>query len=524
MTKPKEDQELSRPFHCLPMNEHGRYAGAFAYESKDWVKRIEDDEREHLVKYQIALIPDCWILVNPAGIVAVIKKHSTVRYSISHEPFLGALTNLLCSATGYPIPKPGSETKYPLVDREGRIEAVINCSFSAEGTTYSFSIEEGTDSELKKIAGILKAKQEDPRGTYLRGSDAEEYLGELAQSSFLAMWTYLNPVYLPVKEELCDLLQVFDDVAVIWQVKGLKIQGNRLHNPREVEKNHAQLIKAKKRLLEPDSEISVYSHTWGKEKKKFPRIRKVYLVSALLGEETSHTVDNPPESGDEFIHQMDRKDVEYLFSALDTPSDLIRYFSEKETFYRKGPTEGTFMYIEGEEALLEHFLQCGTLEGIEKGDATHVCSSNYLDSPEFHSQKQKSPSWIWDSLILSSIPPQPSTDELCRRLVEVMRPTRIIRTGFSICILDYLKDRAHGKPADLIWMINPYLDCTYIFHESRGTPLENDSAIKSLRIGKQIPPKLRKTSQYILMVANRNRSEGTPTVRLFDVTGHVSVA
>ena len=44
---------------------------------------------------------------------------------------------------------------------------------------------------------------------------AESILHELAKKTFLTDWCYPNPL-LPDGKELCDLLVVFGDTAIIW--------------------------------------------------------------------------------------------------------------------------------------------------------------------------------------------------------------------------------------------------------------------------------------------------------------------
>ena len=55
-----------------------------------------------------------------------------------------------------------------------------------------------------------------------KGKNAENILHHLAKNTFLADWCYLNPK-LPNKKELCDLLVVYDEIAIIWQIKDLKL-------------------------------------------------------------------------------------------------------------------------------------------------------------------------------------------------------------------------------------------------------------------------------------------------------------
>src|ERR1700688_2081765 len=59
---------------------------------------------------------------------------------------------------------------------------------------------------------------------YEKGRRAETVIHGLATKTFLTDWCYPNPKK-PDGKELCDLLVVFDDTAIIWQIKDLKVDG-----------------------------------------------------------------------------------------------------------------------------------------------------------------------------------------------------------------------------------------------------------------------------------------------------------
>jgi len=71
----------------------------------------------------------------------------------------------------------------------------------------------------------------------LKGAKAEEMVQDLANKSFFIDWCYPNPK-LPNGKELCDLLIIFDDIAIIWQIKDLKLDANNKYKKAEVEKNY----------------------------------------------------------------------------------------------------------------------------------------------------------------------------------------------------------------------------------------------------------------------------------------------
>jgi hypothetical protein len=57
-------------------------------------------------------------------------------------------------------------------------------------------------------------------GHYFRekGERAEAIIHNLATKTFLTDWCYPNPKK-PEGKEICDLMVVFDDIAIIWQIK-----------------------------------------------------------------------------------------------------------------------------------------------------------------------------------------------------------------------------------------------------------------------------------------------------------------
>src|ERR1043166_9158345 len=69
-----------------------------------------------------------------------------------------------------------------------------------------------------------------PHHFQLKGKNAEQFIQQLANKTFLADWCYANP-RLPNGKELCDLLVIFDTTALMWQINAVvsKIT-SRSHN------------------------------------------------------------------------------------------------------------------------------------------------------------------------------------------------------------------------------------------------------------------------------------------------------
>jgi hypothetical protein len=193
----------------------------------------------------------------------------------------------------------------------------------------------------------------DPRHRFqLKGSKAEEYVTALATGSFFLDWCFRSP-RLPDGSEFCDLLVVFDDTAIIWQVKDLVLDKNGRYRVGEVEKNLRQLRGARRHLQDLKRPITVVNARRGQETLDPLSIKRVFLISALLGEgedsfalvEASKT---PP------IHVFTRAFTEIALSELDTISDFVQYLDTKEQFISS--STGRVIVMGGEEQLLAYYL------------------------------------------------------------------------------------------------------------------------------------------------------------------------
>jgi len=118
----------------------------------------------------------------------------------------------------------------------------------------------------------------------LKGKNAERFVYQLAQKSFLTDWCYKNPK-LPDSKEICDLLVSYDDTVIIFQIKDLKLGSDGTYSQSKIKKNLRQLCGAKKSLTNLKIALELDNPRRGKESLDPLQIKKVYLISALLGEQ-----------------------------------------------------------------------------------------------------------------------------------------------------------------------------------------------------------------------------------------------
>jgi hypothetical protein len=174
----------------------------------------------------------------------------------------------------------------------------------------------------------VKEGPEDPHRFRLRGKAAEQALEALATTSFLEDWCYPNP-RLPNNKEICDLLVVFDQVAIIWQVKNLKLGTDGSYSPAEVEKNLRQLEGARRNLFDLPKPITLTNPRRGAEAFDPSKIREVFLISLLAGE-GEEAFAPVVHVKDRLAHVFTSDFAEIALRELDTISDFVAYLRAKE--------------------------------------------------------------------------------------------------------------------------------------------------------------------------------------------------
>jgi hypothetical protein len=110
-----------------------------------------------------------------------------------------------------------------------------------------------------------------------KGANAEKIIHDLSIKTFFTDWCYPNPPR-PGGKELCDLLVVFDDTAIIWQIKDLKVDTSGRYKQAEVDKNLRQLSGARRTLFDIKSSVKLSNPRRGEELFDLQRSRR-YISS-----------------------------------------------------------------------------------------------------------------------------------------------------------------------------------------------------------------------------------------------------
>lgn len=294
-----------------------------------------------------------------------------------------------------------------------------------------------------------------------KGKKAENILYHLAKKTFLVDWCYLNPE-LPNKNELCDLLVIYDEIAIIWQIKDLKLNEQGKYDQSEVEKNLRQLSGARRQLFDLETPIELENPFRRKEVFNPNTIKEIYLISVLFGkgEEMSSFIEEIKKYK---IHVFDKDFTQVVLNELDTITDFVEYLREKEIFLKKNKS---LLIVGGEKELLAFYLinnrsfnrfDNADYIAIEEGSWEHLQSL-----PEYQAKKKEDKiSYLWDGIISRAHESSSVEYELVAR--ELARPNRVQRRLLSKTFLD-ARSKAHNDIThNLFRRIVVSDDTTYCF-------------------------------------------------------------
>lgn len=309
----------------------------------------------------------------------------------------------------------------------------------------------------------------------LKGELAENVVHDLAEASFFTDWCYRNPK-LSDGKELCDLLVVFEDVAIIWQIKDLKLQEDGRFSEKHVAKNLRQLSGAKRRLLDESRPIVLSNPHRGKETFDPKSVARIYLISALTG---------PGEDFFPFFrdikngtaHVFDAGFLDVALQELDTVADFVAYLDAKETFL-----SGDIGLIlnGGEQELLATYLT-NDRSFDDFVDATFVVVdegswAEFQKRPEYLARREADEvSYAWDELIEQAhASGSPDYERIARALA---RPNRFNRRILAKAFYDAHVLAHENHEENIFRRVLPQEGVTFCFlFAGRDVPIDERRA------------------------------------------------
>ena len=335
----------------------------------------------------------------------------------------------------------------------------------------------------------------------LKGKNAEKVVHELALKTFLTDWCYLNPL-LPSGRELCDLLVVFDEVAIIWQIKDLKLDTYGRHNKSEIEKNLRQLSGARRVLFDLKTPVELQNPRRTKKLLDPATIKEVYLVSVLLGqaEEEFNFVES---IRNHTVHVFAGDFTQIVLDELDTIADFAAYLREKETFLAQ---DRNINILGGEEDLLGCYLANNrSFATLSEGDYIILDQgfwSRVQSSQEYKAKKKEDEiSYIWDNII-NRVHEGSAKYEIVAR--ELARPNRFHRRHLSKVYADAHIRAYESNKYDLFRRVLDGDGTTYCFLFADGGETRN-KRIRMLEAICRIARGMLKKNSKVLGIATEKK-------------------
>ena len=278
----------------------------------------------------------------------------------------------------------------------------------------------------------------------LKGKNAENIVHELAQQSFFTDWCYPNPL-LPNGQELCDLLVVFDNVAVIFQIKDLKLDKTGNLKESDLQKNLRQLNGARRSLFDLKIPLLLKNPRRGEERFDSSTVKEIFLISVIISEQQNQ-FSFVEVLKEHTVHVFTRDFTSLALSELDTIADFCDYLREKEQFLKDRKiliTDSDERELLGTYLLLNRsFVSLDQIGAIVLDNG----GWDYLRSqPEYLKYKEAEKiSYFWDHIIEIA-----HTAGGCYEINarEMARTTRVERAFLSENFLE-AQFKAHHEPPD----------------------------------------------------------------------------
>ena len=237
-----------------------------------------------------------------------------------------------------------------------------------------------------------------------KGEAAEQLIAVLCKDAFFEDFCFKNPYYVKGKE-LCDVLVVLGDVAIIWQIKNIKLKAGQF-NASDVEKAIKQCRGARRQLLKLGT--ATFKNIAGKNKTiDTSKIKEVFLIAAIEGGTPAfnrYYDDEKVNNGN--VHIFLERLTRFATKHLNTVSDFVEYLRHKEKFLAE---HKNIILTDGEENLLALYLQnkrtFGNMEDAKDIDMMMVDLEGVADELENddkdYAEKLKADHWSrgWDELI-----------------------------------------------------------------------------------------------------------------------------
>ena len=169
-----------------------------------------------------------------------------------------------------------------------------------------------------------------------KGDLGERAVNELAFNTYLKYWCFPNPKNeRRDKKEICDLLILFKDTAIIISIKNYSFKGNYERYFRStLKKANAQINGAERKLFEKTKDIYIKHHELGEIKFEPSNYPKVQRIIINLNDIPLFYPGGEKTFANKYAHIFNWEAFLGIVLELNTIPDLILYLEEREKVFK----------------------------------------------------------------------------------------------------------------------------------------------------------------------------------------------
>lgn len=317
-------------------------------------------------------------------------------------------------------------------------------------------------------------------------NNAEQFVYDVCQKSFLALWSYVNPQGRQPGKELCDILVVCDPHVIVVSVKDVKLKDSGKGEVdwdrwrRKAIDDSIRQIKGAVRWLDHAEHVVKKDGTPGLPLPPLA-LRVYHRIVVAFGGRREVPISSSTEKGEGVFHVLDERSFYLLLRHLDTISDFVQYLGDKEQLLSR-----TAVIINGgEENLLAIYLHNGRqFPGTPDFFMLEDDLWDGLTSkPDFLAKIERDrDSYLWDtcidalarSILDGSAYFNPGLSNAELGLREMAMEDRFSRRCLSRALLEFL-DLAQARKVRSRIAPSSNRKTTYVFMEAR---LEDDPSCR----------------------------------------------
>lgn len=234
-----------------------------------------------------------------------------------------------------------------------------------------------------------------------KGALAEKLLADFLSDKVVAHYVYLNPKLNPEKE-LCDVLIVLKNKAIVLQVKNKKLTKDELYKDKDIKKNVGQCRGAARTLLNSGATYSLKNEAGIIDKVDLSLIDEVYCISVM--HEDAAWFGFYDDSATQKVHIVNYGSLQKVFGELNTLPEFFKYLSDKEELLSSGKS---IILSGGEEELFALWIRGErSYAKIQESDNVFATDGIYKDLLKDAGYKIKKAEdekhgKYWDKLILT---------------------------------------------------------------------------------------------------------------------------